>query len=62
MEAKIKILEQSVIPTLTYGAQAGSLKPGLHLNANKRRMRHAKMKRSFNVGVLSRRGKQHLAV
>ncbi len=39
-----------------------NLKPGLHLNANKMQTRHAKTKPSFNIGVLSRRGKQHSAV
>ncbi len=39
-----------------------NLKLGLHLNTNKTQMRRAKTKPSFNVDVLLRRGKQHLAV
>ncbi len=38
------------------------LKPGLYLNANRTRMQHAKMMRTFDVDVLLRWGKQHSAV
>ncbi len=41
-----------------------TLKPHLHWNANRTRMRtrHAKMMRTFDVDVFLRRGKQHSAV
>ncbi len=40
------------------------VKPGLHVNANRTRMRtrHVKTKRMFDVDNLPRRGKQHSAV
>ncbi len=39
-----------------------SLKPGLHLNANRVRMWYGKTMRMFDVDVLPKRGKQHSAV
>ncbi len=37
-----------------------NMKPRLHRNANKTRMRQAKMMRTFDVDVFLRRGKQSL--
>ncbi len=52
------------IPTvsLSHGEDTECVKPGLHLNANRTQMRHAKMMQMFDVDLLPRRGKQHLAV
>ncbi len=57
---------------LGYGLSGGRVraptrrrfKPRLHRNANRMRTRtrHSKMMRTFDVDVLPRRGKQHLAV
>ncbi len=44
------------------GRYSGDVKPRLHWNANRTRMRHSKMMRMFDVDMLLRRGKQHLAV
>ncbi len=38
------------------------IKPALHLNTNRMRTQHAKMKQLFNIDLLPRRGKQQSAV
>ncbi len=43
-------------------AKEFSVKPGLHLNANRTQMQYAKTMRTIDVDVLPRQCKQHLAV